>query len=361
MEFERIFIPYQANCPDLTEITWLVSPQSRVLTSGGLYSKDVSDLGETVGGKNYVIDELDRQLIDQLRLDGRQSLTSLGDSVGLSGDSVRDRLDRMSAAGIVKVTCTVDPTLLGYKSITLIGVKVTAPAEPIAEALAEIQEFDFVACTAGEFDIIVEAVCKDELHLLQVIDRHLRSRGDVSAVTAFNYLEVLKFVPGGALTVRPGFGSQEVSLDETDFRIIAALQKDGRLSFQELAERVGVPYQTTRRRARILLENEIVRPEVLTNRLVEGTAVIAGVNLRTTGPIPPIAQQLGNLEEVEIAVHTTGSFDLMLEVACRDREHLAELVGKTLPGIPGVVSTETNIYLRVVKLPQSWSGLVRQL
>lgn len=307
------------------------------------------------------VDDIDRKLIAQLRQDGRQSLASLGASIGLSGDSVKDRLDRLTNLGIVKVTCSVDPKVIGYSSITLVGVKVTGPAEPIAEELASVAAFDFVACTAGEFDILVEVVCRGDQELLEVIDAKLRSRPDVSGVVSFSYLEVLKFQPGSAGIFRNESASETTDLDEVDLAIVSALQVDGRLSFQDLAEQIDVPYQTTRRRAKYLLENRIVRPEVLVNRLVEGTAVIAGVNLRTSGPIPLIAKELAKLDEVEIAVLTTGSFDLMLEVACRDRQHLAQLVGEVLPGIAGVVSTETNIYLRVVKLPQSWDGLVRKL
>lgn len=307
------------------------------------------------------IDDLDRKLIWQLRLDGRQSLANLGQAIGLSGDSVKDRLDRLTRLGIVKVTCSVDPKVLGYTSITLVGVRVTGPAERIAEELAAVPEFDFVACTAGEFDILVEVVCRSEQQLLEVVDSRLRSRPDVSAVVSFTYLDVLKFQPGSSGLFRADSPGKPLELDDVDLAIISALQVDGRLSFQDLAEQIGVPYQTTRRRAKYLLDNDIVRPEVLTNRLVEGTAVIAGVNLRTSGPIAAIAKELSKLEEVEIAVLTTGSFDLMLEVACRDRQHLARLVGEVLPAINGVVSTETNIYLRVVKLPQSWDGLVRKL
>jgi Lrp/AsnC family transcriptional regulator for asnA, asnC and gidA len=263
--------------------------------------------------------------------------------------------------GIVKVTCSLDPKVLGYTSITLVGVKVSGPAEPIAEQLALVTEFDFVTCTAGEYDILVEVVCKSDAQLLQLIDSELRSRPDVLSLVCFSYLDVLKFQSGGSDASVPLDGQVYVGLDEVDHAIISELQIDGRVSFQELAEKIGVPYQTTRRRARHLLESGVVRPQVLTNRLVEGSAVIAGVNLRTSGPIPAIAKELAKLDEVEIAVLTTGSFDLMLEVACRDRQHLANLVGEVLPSIKGVVSTETNIYLRVVKLPQSWDGLVRQL
>lgn len=307
------------------------------------------------------IDGVDKKLIAQLRVDGRQSLANLGSAIGLSGDSVKDRLDRLTSLGIVKVTCSVDPKVIGFTSITLVGVRVTGAAEQIAEELASVAEFDFVACTAGEFDILVEVVCKNDQHLLEVIDAKLRSRPDVSGIVSFSYLDVLKFQPGSSGLFRAETAGTRIELDAVDHQIVSALQADGRLSFQDLAEVIRVPYQTARRRAKYLLENNVVRTEVLVNRLVEGTAVIAGVNLRTSGPIPAIAEQLAKLDEVEIAVLTTGSFDLMLEVACRDRQHLARLVGEVLPGISGVVSTETNIYLRVVKLPQSWDGLVRQL
>ena len=47
------------------------------------------------------IDELDRALIAELKSDGRQSLASLGSAIGLSGDTAKDRLDRLTRLGIV--------------------------------------------------------------------------------------------------------------------------------------------------------------------------------------------------------------------------------------------------------------------
>ena len=307
------------------------------------------------------LDAIDTRLIEELKISGRESLANLGSIVGLTGDSVRERLNRLTSFGVIKVTCSVDPLVLGYRSITLIGVKVNGKALAIAESLAQVPEFDFVGCTAGEHDILVEAVCKDEMHLLSIVDEHIRSRSDVVSISCFNYLSVLKFEPGGSSPLRELSGQSPQALDDFDLEIIKALQADGRASFQEIAERIGMPYQTTRRRAKILLDSGVVRIETLVNRLVDGTAVVAGVGLRTTGSLASIVSEIVKIAEVEIAVHTTGSFDVMLEVACRDREHLARLVGTVLPSIPGVVSTETSIYQHVVKLPQSWSGLVRQL
>lgn len=307
------------------------------------------------------LDAVDHKLIDELKKDGRQSLAKIGEVVGLTGDSVKDRLNKLTNEGVIKVTCSVDPHVLGFNSITLLGIKVLGRAEEIASELISIPEFDFVCCVAGEYDILVEAVCRDDLHLLKVVDEFLRARKDVASVSSHNYLSVLKFEPSGSALSSIPADPDSPELDEVDLKIIKALQEDGRATFQEIAESIDMPYQTTRRRAKALLEMNIVQPETLVNRIVEGTAVVAGVNLRTTGPITPIAEKLLLLPEVEIAVFTTGTYDLMLEVACKDREHLAKLVGELIPSVPGVISTETSIYQRVLKLPQSWSGLVRKM
>lgn len=305
------------------------------------------------------LDQIDRRLIDELRVDGRESLANLGVSVGLSSDSVKDRLVRLAEDGVVRVTCSVNPKLLGFQSIALLGIKVNGEAEKIAKELVQHPEFDFVCCVAGEYDILVEAVCRDNLHLLNVVDSHLRSRADITSVSTHCYLDVLKFSPPSAGSAASLENDEVSTLDKVDQRIVRALQADGRASFQEISDSIGLPYQTTRRRAKHLLDSKLVRIETLVDRITEGTAIVAGVNIRTNGPISEIARKLLDLSEVEIAVVTSGRFDLLLEVACRDVEHLADLVGNLIPSIPGVASCESSIYQLMLKLPQSWSGLVR--
>jgi Lrp/AsnC family transcriptional regulator for asnA, asnC and gidA len=287
-------------------------------------------------------------------------LAALGTEVGLSGDAVRERLRRLTAEGIVQITCSVDARLLGFHTLALLGLNVRASARRIGEELARVQEFDLVGCTSGRFDLFVEAVCRDEIHLLDTIDEHIRERGDVSSVTTFTYLDVLKFEPAGAVPP-PDQDASPIEIGPAELQVIDVLRADGRASFQDIADRTGVSYQMARRRAKALLDSGTVRVETVVNRLVEGTAVVAGVGLRTTGPIRDITPRILELQEVEVAVLTTGPFDLLLDVACRDNAHLASVVGEVLPAIPGVEATETTIYQEFLKLPQSWSGLVRQI
>lgn len=324
------------------------------------YSSVVADAHAiTRTARSLTLDETDRALIDSLRLDGRKGLAALGTEVGLSGDAVRERLRRLTAEGIVQITCSVDARLLGFHTLALLGLNVTSSAHRIGEELSKVQEFDLVGCTSGRFDLFVEAVCRDEVHLLETIDQHIRERGDVVGVTTFTYLDVLKFEPAGAMLPPLQPETTIVELGSAELEVIGVLRADGRASFQDIADRTGVPYQMARRRAKALLDSGTVRIETVVNRLVEGTAVVAGVGLRTTGPIRDITPRILELQEVEVAVLTTGPFDLLLDVACRDNAHLAQVVGEILPSIPGVEATETTIYQKFLKLPQSWSGLVR--
>jgi DNA-binding Lrp family transcriptional regulator len=320
---------------------------------------DPSSLARAAGP--LALDDIDRALIDALRLDGRKALAALGTEVGLSGDAVRERLRRLTTEGIVQITCSVDARLLGFHTLALLGLNVTASARRIGEELARVPEFDLVGCTSGRFDLFVEAVCRDEVHLLETIDTHIRERGDVAAVTTFTYLDVLKFEPAGTVLPPAVQDGNLMELGPAELEVIAVLRADGRASFQDIADRTGVSYQMARRRAKALLDSGTVRVETVVNRLVEGTAVVAGVGLRTSGPIHDITPRILELDEVEVAVLTTGPFDLLLDVACRDHAHLAALVGAVLPSIPGIEATETTIYQTFLKLPQSWSGLVRQI
>jgi Lrp/AsnC family transcriptional regulator for asnA, asnC and gidA len=56
-------------------------------------------------------------------------------------------------------------------------------------------------------------------------------------------------------------------------------------------------------------------------------------------------------------VLVTGSYDLCIEVVCRDNEHLIEFLTKKLHAIEGVKDTETFLYLRIAKEIYNWSGV----
>ena len=66
--------------------------------------------------------------------------------------------------------------------------------------------------------------------------------------------------------------------------------------------------------------------------------------------------QLAEMEEVDYVVITAGSFDLLIEVVCADDASLLEILNERIRAIPAIRSTETFMYLRLVKQTYAWGA-----
>ena len=66
------------------------------------------------------------------------------------------------------------------------------PSPRVVEALRAMDEVDYVVLTAGSFDILVEVVCADDDHLLDLLNRHIRTIPGVRGLESFVYLKLAK-------------------------------------------------------------------------------------------------------------------------------------------------------------------------
>ena len=137
------------------------------------------------------LDETDRALIEALQLDGRRSFVELAKLVRLSEATVRQRVHRMLNSGAMQIVAITDPLTLGFSRMCLIGIKTQGALMDAAEALAAFDEVDYIVVTSGRFDLLVEAVCQDESHLLSLLDR-IRAIEGVRDTETFIYLRLHK-------------------------------------------------------------------------------------------------------------------------------------------------------------------------
>ncbi|MER5887401.1 Lrp/AsnC ligand binding domain-containing protein, partial [Streptomyces sp. NPDC001941] len=72
------------------------------------------------------------------------------------------------------------------------GIHVEGDLEPVAEALTAMGECEYVVMTAGSFDLLVEVVCEDDDHLLEVINKRIRTLPGVRSTESFVYLKLKK-------------------------------------------------------------------------------------------------------------------------------------------------------------------------
>ena len=110
----------------------------------------------------FVLDDLSKQIIEQLQCDGRKPYAAIGKAVGLSEAAVRQRVQRLQDAGVMQIVAVTDPLMLGFPRQAMIGVNCEGDLEAVADELAAIDEIDYVVLTAGSFDVIVEVVCEGD-------------------------------------------------------------------------------------------------------------------------------------------------------------------------------------------------------
>ena len=146
--------------------------------------------GREPDGK-IVLDDLSKQIIEQLQQDGRRSYAAIGKAVGLSEAAVRQRVQRLVDAGVMQIVAVTDPLTLGFRRQTMIGVRCTGEIERVADLLAGMDEIDYVVITAGSFDLLIELVCEDDDQLLEIISR-VRAIPSVTSTETFVYLRLLK-------------------------------------------------------------------------------------------------------------------------------------------------------------------------
>ncbi len=139
-----------------------------------------------------VLDDVAKAIIEQLQQDGRRSYAAIGKGVGLSEAAVRQRVQRLIDSGVMQVVAVTDPLQLGFARQAMVGIEVTGPLEPVAEALAAMDEVDYVVITAGTYDILAEVVCESDERLLELISEKIRRIEGIARTETFMYLKLRK-------------------------------------------------------------------------------------------------------------------------------------------------------------------------
>ncbi|WP_061964010.1 Lrp/AsnC family transcriptional regulator [Demequina aurantiaca] len=138
------------------------------------------------------LDPVNKVIIEQLQHDGRLSYAAISKVVGLSEAAVRSRVQRLIDTGVMQIIAVTNPVEMGFARQAMVGIKVSGPPEPVADALESIDEVDYVVITAGSFDLLVEVVCESDAHLYSLISKQIRSIPGVVTTETFVYLELRK-------------------------------------------------------------------------------------------------------------------------------------------------------------------------
>jgi Lrp/AsnC family transcriptional regulator for asnA, asnC and gidA len=139
-----------------------------------------------------VLDDVSKAIIEQLQEDGRRPYAAIGKAVGLSEAAVRQRVQRLLDGGVMQIVAVTDPLQVGFPRQAMIGIRCEGDVEAVADKVSEMPEVAYVVITAGGFDLLVEVVCEDDDHLLDLVSKRIRAVPSVRTTESFVYLKLVK-------------------------------------------------------------------------------------------------------------------------------------------------------------------------
>ncbi|MBX5465218.1 MAG: Lrp/AsnC family transcriptional regulator [Clostridia bacterium] len=146
-----------------------------------------------------------------------------------------------------------------------------------------------------------------------------------------------------------------VDLDRTEREMILLLQEDGRMSFVDLARRIGVTEGTIRRKFQRLVQEGIIHIAAVSDpfRIGFNTPALIGINVETQR-FESVVQALCALPRVRYVAAATGDFDILVEAYFASNEELSRFLIEDLAGIEGIVDTATSLELKIYKQSFAW-------
>lgn len=152
-----------------------------------------------------------------------------------------------------------------------------------------------------------------------------------------------------------------IKLDKTDLKILSILQQDGRLTNQEVAERVSLSPSPCLRRIKNLEDSGVIRQYVaLLDPEKIGLGLLAYVNVRLEkhsespaggmrSPRADFAASVEHWPEVVACYAMTGEMDYLLRVHVEDMEHFSHFMMESLLKHPAVMDVKSSFALQKVK------------
>lgn len=144
-------------------------------------------------------------------------------------------------------------------------------------------------------------------------------------------------------------------LDDLDRAIVAALQVEGRRPYSSIARDLDVSESVVRYRARRLEDAGVLQVVGIADPLRIGFDLMALVGIEVeAGHLRAVREALTALPETSYVATTAGTFDLFVEVICRDTAHFTELLVDRIRGTTGVRDTTSFLVLEIHKMAYGW-------
>ena len=140
-----------------------------------------------------ILDELDYLILRELQQDGAMSLTVIAHKLKVSIGTVRNRIARLTEDKTIQIIGRIDPDKVGFHAYAriFISVKPAKDIQRVAQKLSNLAEVSFLAMISGKYDLELNVQCRDNNHLIELMERIHKIEGIYETETNM-YLKVFK-------------------------------------------------------------------------------------------------------------------------------------------------------------------------
>ena len=134
------------------------------------------------------LDGIDKRILRHLMEDARTPILEIARDIGISGAAIHQRLRKLEKSGLISGSkFVINPRILGYSTMAYIGIYLDkAMSNPKAvkelEKIPEVLECHY---TTGDWSILIKVLCRDNEHLMQLLNRKIQQIEGVSRTETF--------------------------------------------------------------------------------------------------------------------------------------------------------------------------------
>jgi Lrp/AsnC family transcriptional regulator for asnA, asnC and gidA len=138
------------------------------------------------------IDGIDKEILRDLMDDARKPILQIAAKIGISGAAIHQRLRKLEQSGVISGSkFIVNNRVLGYSTMAFVGIyldKASSNPEAVKE-LRKIPEVLECHYTTGNWSILIKIICRDNEHLMQLLNNKIQPINGVSRTETFISLD----------------------------------------------------------------------------------------------------------------------------------------------------------------------------
>jgi DNA-binding Lrp family transcriptional regulator len=288
------------------------------------------------------MDQLTKQIILILRRHGRSSFSDIARELNITREQVASRVNPLFQSGELRVIAAPHPRVLGLNVSAHIAIKVRGSIQPVLKELDGIESLMFISVAAGAYQIIAETGLPSMTELRQQLSMIRAIKG----VTDVQVLLYERLLSSFFLGEEPE--SFNYNFDDYDISIITVLQQDGRASYADIADRVGLSLSGCRIRVQRLLESGVMQIGAIKQRSDMIDDLLFGIGINAHGDLQEVTELLRAESGVEFLARTVGRYDIIATLSFNSLRDFNRLMSRLL-ALQTVTYSEQWLHVQIVR------------